>query len=106
MIQLPNSVQYLPVIYNEFKFWAGFATVVVAGYSAYQWVKAIRTNDLPHIQAGVLALTTEMKEQTGSFVKAMESNTSELKELRRDLFNAFVSAPPRARAAKAAKRKK
>lgn len=105
-MQLPNSIQYLPMIYNEFKFWAGFAAAVIAGYSAFQWVKAIRTNDLPHIQAGVQSLTNEMKEQTTSFVKAMDGNTQELKELRRDLFTALVAPVPKARAARAAKRKK
>jgi hypothetical protein len=103
---LQNSLQYLPAIYGEFKFWSGFVAVVIAAYGAFQWIKAIRTDDLPHIQAGVSALHSEMKEQTNAFVKAMDANTTEVKELRRDLFNALVAPPVRARAARAAKRKK
>lgn len=106
MLQLPNSLQYLPTLYTEFKFWSGFAAVVISGYTAFQWVKAIRTNDLPHIQAGVDSLRSEIKDQTHSIVRAMESNTTEVKELRRELFTAIVSARPQARAARAAKRKK
>jgi hypothetical protein len=104
---LQSSIQYLPAIYSEFKFWSGFAAVVIAGYTAFQWVKAIRTNDLPHIQAGVDSLKSEIKEQTGSIVRAMDANTTEVKELRRELFTTLVTATqPRARAARAARRKK
>jgi hypothetical protein len=104
-VQVPNSTQYLPILYNEFKFWSAVSGAFWLVFKGVTWVKEIRTNDLVHIQAGVDSLKKEISDQTGSIVKSMVDNTQELKELRRDLFNAFV-APPRARAARAAKRKK
>lgn len=103
-----TSLEYLPAIYNEFKFWSWFVGAFFFIFKGIDWFKKLKDTDLKNIQTGVVTLKDEVVKQTGDFVKAMDGNTSELKELRGDiklLTAAFIS-PPRARAARAAKRKK
>jgi len=94
-------------LYPELKFWASFAALIIGGYKGYQWLKAIKTNDLFHIHQSVEALEQSMKQQTKDFQAAMEKQTNsvvgEIKELRADLrtfTSAFIVPPRRARTKK------
>lgn len=80
-----DSYQIMQWVYNESKFWVAFAGAIITGYRAVAWVKAIKTNDLHHIQLGldensalVRGVRDELKEQTTSLV-------SELREMRQDI---------------------
>ena len=104
-MQLPSNMH---ILYEESKFWIGIATAIIGIYRGFEWVKDIRTKDIPGIQAGVNDLKFEITSQTTSLVKATDNNTHELRELRSDiktLTQAFI-VPPKVRAARARARRK
>ena len=77
-----------------------------AAFTAYNYVK----DSLSKTQTGVEGIKTELTIQTQAIVKATDTQTSELHELRTDVGRMIQSMmtppPPRARAARAARRKK
>lgn len=92
------NIEYLKY-YEEGKFWLAIGGALWYAFKGLEWIKQVRENDLKHIHSEVQSLGIGVKEQTLAFVKAVESNTVELKELRRDLFTALVSPiPAKARA--------
>lgn len=104
-MEVPSSVQLIPQMYTEFKFWS----TVIGGFwmlfKGFTWVKAIKETDLANLHKGIAKVETEIQSQTTSIVSAMDKNTSTISELRGDIKLLFI-APPRARAARAARRKK
>ena len=91
--------------YEEGKFWVGFATAIIGGYKAFNWIKGIREKDIVDVKQKIDDLHTELGSQTSAIVKATELNTNELKELRNDM-RTLIIQPQLARAAKASRRKK
>ena len=75
-----------------------------AAFTAYNYVK----DSLSKTQTGVEGIKTELTIQTQAIVKATDTQTSELHELRTDVGRMIQSmmTPPRARAARAARRKR
>src|SRR5271155_3108131 len=70
-------------VYNQIKFW----TPILAGswvmFHAVEWVKSIRTKDIPALQDSINVLNTRVDDQTTKLV-------TELKEMRSD-FRLFAS---------------
>ena len=95
----------IKAIYEEGKFWVGFATAIIGGYKAFNWIKGIREKDIVDVKQKIDDLHTELGSQTSAIVKATELNTNELKELRMDI-RTLIIQPQLARAAKASRRKK
>lgn len=76
-----------------------------AAFSAYTYVKTA----LGDTQKGVEGIQTELSKQTASLITAANGQTNELRELRTDvgrMVSAMMTPLPRARAARAARRKK
>ena len=91
-------------LYPEVRWWASVGGVFWILFKAVNWFKAIRENDLVHVQSGindvksgVETVHTELKNQTSAVVK-------ELQEMRLD-FRTYFS-PTQIVRAKARKRKK
>lgn len=107
LAQAPNT-KYLVSLYEEFKFWGPAVGAIYGFWKIVDWFKLLKTNDLRHIQAGVTDLKDELSKQTKTICDAMATNTDQIKELRSDIktLTAAFIAPPRAKAAKAARRKK
>ena len=106
-MQVPISNVH--VLYEESKFWVSIIGALWAVFGGVQWLKSIKTNDLPHLQAGIDQVQVELKAQTTTIVKSMDNNTDQVKELRQDiktLTTAMFVPPLSVRAARAAKRKK
>lgn len=87
-----DSIQALQLLAEDYKFWLIVITIITAGYKAYDWVKQIRTRDLPDIhgeiknlKTGLDSLGTKLDAQTTSVV-------GELKEMRSD-FRTFYTSP-------------
>ena len=98
----PSS--FMPIV-EQAKFVIAVGGGFWAAFSAYTWVKTALTNT----QEGVKGIQTELTNQTQAIVKATDTNTSEVKELRTDvgrLLQSMLTPPPRARSARAARRKK
>ena len=70
--------------YPEFKFWGMMGGILWTIYKGVAWVKEIKTNDLQHINQGIMDMENGMKEQTKAIV-------DELKEIRSD-FRALMTA--------------
>lgn len=88
-----ESIRALQALAGDYKFWSTVALIIIAGYKAYDWVKQIRTKDIPDLHAEVKRLGTSM-DALGSKVDAQtQSLVSELKEMRSD-FRTFYIAPP------------
>ena len=103
------NIEHLQGVYTELKFWLSLIGALWAVFRGFNWVKEIRTNDLKHIHSGVESLQSDIKDQTASFVSAINNNTNELKELRSDIrtfTTAVVAQPHISRSVRAAKRKK
>jgi hypothetical protein len=105
LMQLPIQPSNLHGVYEEGKFWIGFATAVIGGYKAFSWVKDLREKDLVEVNSKLDGLHIELGTQTSAIVKATEANTNELKELRMDM-RTLIIQPQLARAAKASRRKR
>jgi len=89
VLMLANNFDFQS-LYHEAKFWV---SIIAGGYfvfKAYDVVHKTLTNDIPHLQEGIDSLKYEMSDQTRSIVKAVNDNTGEIKELRRDLFSALI----------------
>jgi hypothetical protein len=95
---LPNWIEQIKwLVSMGGGFWAVF--------KVYTYVKDALTNT----QEGVAGIKTELTAQTQAIVKATDTQTSELRELRTDvgrLVQAMMVPAPSARAARAARRKK
>jgi hypothetical protein len=91
-----NSVLFHQ-IYVEAKFWLSVGGAFWILFKCVNWVKAIRENDLTHLQTGVDNLHTELQNQTSAVVK-------ELQEMRLDFRTYF--APAQVVRTKSRKRKK
>lgn len=104
-IQISNA----HMLYEESKFWISIIGALWTVFGGVQWLKSIKTNDLPHLQAGIDNVKDELKAQTVTIVKSMDDNTGQVKDLRQDikmLTTAILAPSLRARAARASKRKK
>jgi sulfite exporter TauE/SafE len=84
LLQTSNNLFHQ--VYPEVKFWASIVAGLWMIFKGVNWVKAIRENDLVHIQAGVDSIKTELAEQTKELVR-------ELSELRAD-FRTFIAPAP------------
>lgn len=99
---IPSNL--VPIL-EELKFFVGFGGALWTFFTAYNYVKSALTNT----QTGVDAIRTELKDQTSAIVKATDTQTNELRTMSSDvkmLVQSMMSPPPRARAARAARRKK
>lgn len=101
MLLPPNLVQTL----GELKFILAAGGAIWSFFKAFNFVKTA----LSDTQKGVSAIQTELTSQTHAIVTATNNQTTELHELRTDvgrLIQSMMVPPPRARAARAARRKK
>jgi len=100
---LPSNL--LP-IWEQAKFLLSVGGGFWAAFSAYAYFKGV----LEDTKAGVKEIKSELKEQTTAIVKATDTQTTELHELRGDMkliIQSLIQPLPRpARAARAARRKK
>lgn len=101
---IPSNL--VPIL-EEMKFFVGFGGALWTFFTAYNYVKSALTNT----QTGVDAIRTELKDQTSAIVKATDTQTNELRTMSSDvkmLVQSMMTPParPRARAARAARRKK
>lgn len=88
----------IPVWVEQAKFLVSVGGGFWAAFTAYSYVK----NALSNTQEGVEGIKTELVQQTAAIVKATDTNTGELKELRSDIkmiVQSMMSPLPRARAA-------
>lgn len=95
----------LPAWAEQVKFLLGAGGLIWSFFKGYNYVKTA----LGDTQKGVEAIQTELSEQTKAIVSAAEKQTSELTGMRADvrmLVQSMLTPPPRARAARAARRKK
>lgn len=89
----------IPAWVEQVKFFVSVGGGFWAAFSAYSWVK----DALVKTQTGVDGIKTELVQQTQAIVKATDTNTGELRELRGDmkmLVQAMITPPPRVRAAR------
>jgi hypothetical protein len=84
---MQNSLTLAYTLYEESKFWSALIGGLWLAFRGINWIRAIRTNDLHHIQLGVNELKTGLEKQTAEIV-------TELRELRDD-FRAFYLPRPR-----------
>lgn len=103
-MMIPSNI--MPIV-EQGKFFLSFGTAIWAFFSAYTYVK----QSLSETKEGVVSIKTELKDQTQAIVKATDNQTNELRNMSGDvkmLVQAMMTAPalPRARAARAARRKK
>jgi hypothetical protein len=92
-------ISEMPVWVEQIKFFGVVGGGFWTAFTAYSWVKAAFTNT----QTGVEGIKTELVQQTAAIVKATDTNTGELKELRSDikmLVQAMIQPPIRTRAAR------
>lgn len=93
---------------ESWKLWSflitSFATAVVGGYRAFQWVKGIRTEDLTDVKISLEKVTTKIEETSAAQLRSTEFQTQslvrELSELRGIMYGAFAApamAPARKR---------
>ena len=95
----------IPVWVEQIKWFASVGGGFWAAFTAYTYVK----NALASTQEGVVGIKAELTSQTQAIVKATDTQTSELRELRTDvgrLVQSMMTPPPRARAARASGRRK
>jgi hypothetical protein len=95
----------IPVWIEQIKWFGSVGGGFWVAFKAYTYVK----DALANTQEGVIGIKTELTNQTQAIVKATDTNTTELKELRTDvgrLVQAMMAPLPRSRAARAARRKK
>lgn len=94
---------------ESWKLWSflvtSFATVVIGGYRAFQWVKGIRTEDLVEVKDSLTTVTKEIRDTSAAQLRSTEFQTQslvrELSELRGIMYGAFAApqmAPARKRA--------
>jgi hypothetical protein len=99
------EVSTLPTWIEQVKWLLSVGGGFWAAFQAYTYVKSALANT----QTGVEGIKVELTNQTTAIVKATDANTGELKELRTDvgrMIQAMMTPPPRARVARAARRKK
>lgn len=89
-----DGFQLAKWIYAEGKFWLGFATALWYVFRAWNWVKAIKTNDLHHIQGSLDELHKKVGDQTKEISGQTTAIVGELSELRND-FRTFYKSPRR-----------
>lgn len=87
-----DTFQTAHMLYEESKFWLALGGGLWSVFKGINWVKAIRTNDLHHIQLGVNDLKTGLETQTTAVV-------NELREMRND-FRTFYVRPSSKRTSK------
>ena len=103
---MPNNL--LP-IWEQAKFLLSVGGGFWAAFSAYTYFKAKfeeATTKLEETSAGIKAVNAELKDQTTAIVRATDTQTTELRELRGDMKLIIQSMiQPMPRAARAARRK-
>jgi hypothetical protein len=72
-----DTMQLVHMLYDESKFWLALGGFFWSLFKGISWIKAIRTNDLHHIQLGVNEINASLTKQTDSLLR-------ELGELRND----------------------
>lgn len=95
----------LPVWAEQAKFFLSVGGAFWAAFAGYTFVK----NMLTETQKDVKEVKTELTSQTTAIVSAADKQTAELTGMRADvrmLVQSMLTPPPRARAARAARRKK
>jgi hypothetical protein len=95
----------LPVWAEQIKFFLSVGGAFWAAFTGYTFVKAT----LNETKTDVKAVKAELTSQTAAIVNAAEKQTQQLVGVREDvrmLVQAMITPPPRARAARAARRKK
>lgn len=99
------DINSIPAWVEQVKWFISVGGGFWALFSAYTYVKTSFTDT----QKGITGIQTALSDQTTSLIKAADNQTVELKELRTDvgrMISAMMVPPPRARAARAARRKK
>lgn len=86
-----DSIHALEALTSDYKFWSTVALIIIAGYKAYDWVKQIRTKDIPDLHAEVKRLGTSMDTLGGKVDAQTQSLVSELKEMRSDFRTFYIS---------------
>lgn len=84
-----NSIIALQSLANDYKFWMTLTAVVIAGYKAYDWVKQIRTKDIPSIHSEIAKLSAGLDTLGNKLDTQTTSVVGELKEMRSD-FRTFI----------------
>ena len=64
-------------LYEQIKFWIPIACGMFAVFRGVEWVRSVRTEDIPEIQKSIKGLNDRLDDQTNKIV-------GELKELRAD----------------------
>jgi hypothetical protein len=95
----------LPIWAEQVKFFLSVGGAFWAAFTGFTFVKAT----LEETKTDVKAVKAELTSQTTAIVSAAEKQTQQLVGVREDvrmLVQAMIAPPPRARAARAARRKK
>jgi len=72
----PDKFDFLS-LYEQIKFWIPIACGMFAVFRGVEWVRSVRTEDIPEIQKSIKGLNDRLDDQTNKIV-------GELKELRAD----------------------
>lgn len=94
-----NSLQVAQSLYNESKFWIALCGLMWSAFKGVAWIRALKENDLHHLQLGVNDVKTGIGEVKTGLDRQTDAVVNEIKELRAD-FRAFYPQPVRARASK------
>jgi len=74
MMQAPN-LEISRQFYTEFKFWGPVIGAIWSVFKIVDWVKALKTNDLTHIQEGITNFNRQLDDgltkQTDAFVNSV-----------------------------------
>lgn len=101
LISPADSLQAIQSLAGDFKFWTTLGACVVAVYKAYDWVKQIRTKDIPEMHSEIKKLSVSI-DVLGSKLDAQTTSVvGELKEMRSDFRTFYISPSPLMMAARA-----
>lgn len=70
---------FIKEIYPELRFWFSVGGAFWVVFKAFSWIKAIRENDLTHIQTSVNDLKSGLDHQTTSIVQELQGLRGEFR---------------------------
>jgi hypothetical protein len=74
-MQIPQNnilFDFANTLYPELKFWGFYGGILWAAFKAVSWLKAIKTNDLHHIQLGIDRIGTDIVQLGTQFHSAVD----------------------------------
>lgn len=92
LLQASESIHAAQVLAGDYKFWVTVGGIMWGVYKAYDWVKQIRTKDVPDIKEEVKKLSLHLGELGTKVDNQTNQVVQELKEMRSD-FRTFYCAP-------------